>query len=94
MPSKSPNAYLGVPAPEWTEFYGRCPERVVQLVGTPQHLRSMMAALKVKTASLVPVIMAGLANVRNDSVKTSDGSSIAVRIYTPDDGKATRPAVV
>lgn len=93
-PLKSPNVHLGVPAPEWTEFYTRCPERVVHLVGTPQHLRSMMAALKTKTASLVPEITQGLASVRDESVTVSDGSVFAVRVYIPDDGKTSRPAVV
>lgn len=94
MSLKSSNAHLGVPAPDWIDFYTRCPERVVHLLGTPQHLRAKMAALKIKTASLVPAITAGLASVRDDSVTVSDGSAIAVRIYTPDDGQTTRPAVV
>lgn len=94
MAPKSPNAHLGVPDPEWTDFHRRCPERVVQLVGTPHQLRAEMAALKKQTASLVPAITAGLASVRDKNVTVSDGSTIAVRIYTPDDGKTIHPAVV
>ncbi|CAK7220080.1 hypothetical protein SEUCBS140593_004112 [Sporothrix eucalyptigena] len=90
----SAHAHLGVPSPEWTEFSSKHPERLVQLVGTPEHMRSMMAAMKSKTATLVPAITEGIADVRDAQVPVSDGSTITVRIYTPDDGKTSRPGLV
>lgn len=64
------------------------PDRVPQLVGSPQEMRDIMAKLKVKATNMVPAITEGL-DVKDISIVVSDGASILVRVYTPTSRAAT-----
>lgn len=52
------------------------------MIGTPQHLREIMVALKKRAQSLVPQIQEGL-TVTDIAVPTKDDASMELRIYTP-----------
>ncbi|KAH6972188.1 Alpha/Beta hydrolase protein [Ilyonectria sp. MPI-CAGE-AT-0026] len=88
----SPNAHLSIPDPEWTEFYAENANKVPQLVGSPQHLRDMMERLKVEATGMIPQIT-GLSS-EDIRIKTSDGASILVRVYTPATKKGLSPGLV
>ncbi|KAI0168550.1 Alpha/Beta hydrolase protein [Pestalotiopsis sp. NC0098] len=90
---KSRNYHLGNPAPEWTEFYNRKPDRVPQLVGTPQEMRDVMKFLKAKATGMVPPMEDGLV-VQNLSYAASDGAEIPLRLYKPSGRSKAGPAIV
>ncbi|KAF5506338.1 Versiconal hemiacetal acetate esterase [Colletotrichum siamense] len=79
--SQSQYQHLGVPDPEWTAFYEKNAARVPHLVGSPQHLRDVMAELKVYATAMAPQFT-GL-TTKDIQVKVSDGFDIPCRIYTP-----------
>ncbi|OAL44228.1 alpha/beta hydrolase fold-3 domain protein [Pyrenochaeta sp. DS3sAY3a] len=91
--SKSKYSHLGVPDKEWEAFYAEYHNVVPVLVGTPQHLRNIMAELKKTSTGSIPTITEGL-DIRDEDMPTSDGSSIALRIYTPKGGATSYPVVI
>ncbi|KAH0836954.1 esterase/lipase/thioesterase [Fonsecaea pedrosoi] len=90
MPSKY--SELGKPTKEWEEFYANHFDDVPVLVGTPEHMRKIMVELKKRAQAQVPPITEGL-KVRDEQIPTSDGASIALRIYQPTSGENPKPAV-
>lgn len=74
------------------QFYAENANKVPQLVGSPQHLRDMMERLKVEATGMIPEIT-GLSS-EDMRIKTSDGASILVRVYTPAAKKGLSPGLV
>lgn len=74
------------------QFYAENANKVPQLVGSPQHLRDMMERLKVEATDMIPEIN-GLSS-KDVRIKTSDGASILVRVYTPETKKGLSPGLV
>jgi hypothetical protein len=66
---------------------------VPTLVGSPEHLRDIMAVLKARAQSLVPPITEGLV-VKDVPMSTSDGYTIHLRIYTPTGRSGLGPGIV
>ncbi|KIV78544.1 hypothetical protein PV11_06189 [Exophiala sideris] len=76
---------LGKPTKEWEEFYAAHADEVPVLVGSPEHMREIMVELKQRAQSQVSPITEGL-KVHDVQIPTSDGASIALRIYQPVSG--------
>ncbi|KAH8901420.1 alpha/beta hydrolase fold-3 domain protein [Thozetella sp. PMI_491] len=89
----SPHNALGVPEPEWIEFFSKHASRVPQLLGSPQEMRDMMEKLKVEATGLIQPIDVGL-TVRDTSFLASDGAKIPLRIYTPDGITKPGPSLI
>lgn len=62
------------------------------LVGSPEHMRSIMVDLKKRAQSQVPPIDHGL-SVRDTQFPTSDGANISLRIYRPDSRRGLGPGI-
>lgn len=75
-----------------SKFYEKNAARVPHLVGSPQHLRDVMAELKVYATAMAPQFT-GL-TTKDIQVKVSDGVHIPCRIYTPVGAQTPAPGLL